>query len=111
LVRPAAEVGPSAGELTQLLLDTLANHLADTWRSWSRYDVPQFAPSTVLSASGLLGRSYLDQIAWRSIPSADSARVRRLANGADLDRAGVDPDGWLVAIPNDPSWFVCEWPI
>jgi hypothetical protein len=102
---------PSRPALTLLLLDTIANHLQESWADWHWHDVPVFMPSTVVAATGPLSRAYLDQLKWQPIDSADPARLQRLANREDLDEVAVDDDGWLVAIPKNRAWFVCEWPV
>lgn len=112
LILDAEETQPiDAAVRTQLLLDTLANHLAESWPEWSWHDVPLFMPSTVVSATGPLSRSYLDQLTWHPATSADQGRRRRLTNGEQLAHTGIDPDGWLVAMPKDRRWFVSEWPV
>ncbi len=112
LIVPGQDIPPADSiQRTELLLDTLANHLAEAWSDWSWHDVPLFMPSTVVSSTGPLGRSYLDQLTWQPIASTDWARVRRLTNEDQLAWAGIDPDGWLVAVPKDRRWFTCEWPV
>lgn len=112
LIVPDQDTPPvDAAQRTQLLLDTPANHLAESWPDWSWHDVPRFMPSTVVSATGPLSRSYLDQLTWQPVTSTEQARRRRLTNGKQLAQAGIDPDGWLVAVPKDRRWFTCEWPV
>lgn len=98
-------------ELIVLLLDTIANYLAENWRGWSEHDEPAFAPSEVVSATGPLSRDYLDQFRWSPVAEADPARLRRLANREELDFVAVDDDGWLVGVPKGQAWFACEWPV
>jgi len=98
-------------QLTVLLLDTIAAYLAETWDDWSRYDMPDERPSTVLAATGPLSRAYLDQFTWQLAQSGDPARLQRLPNRDELDRVTIDHDGWLVARPKSGEWFVCEWPV
>lgn len=107
-VEPASADG---ADLTVLLLDTIASHLAETWDSWTTHDVPVFLPSTVLAASGPLTRAYLDQLSWMPVAQADPERLARLSNRGELHRIAVDDDGWLVGIPKGRAWFVCEWPV
>ena len=109
----AAGSAPQLDPIDQLvfLVDVLTTYLEDHWELWREHNVPQFTPSTALSAKGPITRSYLSGVNWRPSEAIAEYRLRRLQGVLEVGKAGLDPDGWLVVISPDGKEFACEWPV
>lgn len=110
LGREQALVGLDQVRQLLLLVDVLTSYLELNWPLWTQYDVPAFAPSELLPTSGPLTRSYLNGVNWQPLSQIDPSRLDRLRAVLPVGRAGLDPDGWLVALSVDGKDFACEWP-
>lgn len=108
------ESKPKLEPLDQLLflIDVLCVHLEREFREfWLDHDVPICSPSIPLSAKGPLSRTFLDRVNWKPINEIDEFRLAHLESMIDVDRVGLDPDGWLVALTKNGKEFACEWPL